>query len=165
MFGWLRYCNWKSSTMPRGIGCTCVRSHTIQSPHPPYWTELETTATLLPHERDSFPTCTALFSPSSEHSSMAGDPFFLLPFEACSLGPFKLPMAGLGPSSSLSGVSGHGSSLLQGRWAQGSSSPMAGGVDFPQGRAPPSGVELLHGRDGTELVPIRCEQSWRLAPP
>ena len=160
--------------MPRGISCTCVRSHTIQSPHLPYWTELETTATLLPHERDSFPTCTAQFSPSSERSSMAGDPFFLLPSDApffllpsdaCSLGPFKLPMAGLGPSSSLSGVSGHGSSLLQGRRAQGSSSPMAGGVDFPQGRAPPSGVELLHGRDGTELVPIWHERSWRLAPP
>ena len=68
--------------MPRGIGCTCVRSHTIQSPHPPYWMELETTATLLPHERDSFPTCTALFSPFSERSSMAGDPFFFIPSDA-----------------------------------------------------------------------------------
>ena len=67
---------------------------------PTYWTELETTATLLPHERGSSPTCTALFSPSSKRSSMAGDPFFLLPSDApffllpsdvCSLGPFKLP--------------------------------------------------------------------------
>ena len=44
--------------------------------------ELETTAALLPHKRDSFPTCTALFSPFSERSSMAGDPFFFLPSDA-----------------------------------------------------------------------------------
>ena len=44
--------------------------------------ELEMTATLLPHERDSFPTCTAQFSPSSERSSMVGNPFFLLSSDA-----------------------------------------------------------------------------------
>ena len=84
-----------------------------------------------------------------------------------------LLMAGLGPSSSLSGVSGHGSSLLQGRRAQGSSSPMAGGVGLLHpgssssmaGMGPSSSPSGGSGHGGSLLHDRRVELPHGRAPP
>ena len=77
--------------MPRGIGYNCTQSPPIQSLHPPYWAELEMSASVTGVER----------AVTKAGSSMAGG--------------VKLPMVGLlhpGPSSSMAGPRSSSASAL-----------------------------------------------------
>ena len=139
LFGCLRYWNWKSPSMPRGIGYNCTQSPPIQSLHPLYWAELEMSASV-----------TGVLGGIGMSPSVTGVERAVTKAGSSMAGGVELPHGWRGRAPPWSGRGrappwpGRGRAPPHpARAVTEVGSSMAGGVELPNGRA---GAELLRGR-------------------